>query len=107
MTTGQAIAIGFAMFGAAALMALIVLASVALGAYIVYKTKREDGEMFSVASREGDAFVAQGELDDEEAPLGVETQRAMYEDALRGVTKQTERFLKQSKGPMGGVDVEK
>ena len=104
MTTSQAIAIGFAMFGAAALMAVLVLASVALGAFIVYKTKREDGEAFSVKPKEGDAFIAGGEFDDgEELPLGAETTETMHKQAMEKVLAHTGRFLKQSGQPIGDM----
>ena len=73
------------------------LAAVALGAFLVYKTKREDGELFTVADRQGDAMVIQSDEDDEvDLPLGEDVSQRGVNEALDRVLQQNARFARQS-----------
>ena len=73
----------------------VVLGAVALGGYIVYKTKREDGTAFQMHDSAGDVGVAPGEYDDIDVPLGEDTSDRKMDEALDGVLKHTQRFMRQ------------
>lgn len=77
------------------IVATSVLCAAALGAYVVYKTKREDGAAFQLQESAGDASVAKGEYDDVDLPLGEDTSDRVMSDALDGALKQTQRFMQQ------------
>ena len=85
-----------------ALIALVVLSAAAFGAYIVYKTKREDGTAFQLQDGAGEVGVAPGEYDDVELPLGEDTTDRRMESALNGVMEHTKRFMRQEDAKVRG-----
>lgn len=92
---GGMVAVGFAMFAAALLMAVVVLASVALGAWIVYKTKREDSSLFAMPEKDGAVLQAPGEYEDDEIPMGSDTTNREIDSAVEHILKQNRRFTQQ------------
>lgn len=90
--------IGIMAFGVlcVVIIASIVLGAVALGAFLVYKTKREDGEFFNLAERTGDAAVVPSDVDDDaDLPLGEDVSQRGVNEALDRVLQQNARFARQ------------
>jgi hypothetical protein len=86
--------------GAVLLGALMTLAGVALGAWFVFRTKREPHEsLFRAGAEKGEAYVLddfdQGFLDQEKPSRRTEKKPAADDVVPEIISKQTDRFLQQ------------
>jgi hypothetical protein len=100
MLTVPATTILLFFFGAVLLGASMTLAGVALGAWFVFRTKREPHEsLFRAGAEKGEAYVLddfdQGFLD-QDKPNRRNEKKAAADDVVPDIiSKQTNRFLQQ------------
>lgn len=80
------------------LFALVAIASFALGAHVVFKTRRDEapGLFSGVCPPSGAVFAAPGEFDDDTGlPFGEDVSQRGRSD-MDAVLKRTQEFLKQA-----------
>lgn len=77
-------------------IASVVLAAVAFGAFLVFKSRNEDGNLFNIADRSGDAAIVSSEPEDDvDLPLGEDVSQRGVNAALDRVLAQNRRFAQQ------------